>query len=366
VAHLTEGTLRRMVDDPDSKNSADARHFESCADCQGRYKAVADDAGSIATLLAAPELKVDTAAAFKRVLTAPAAQPRFGFRLPVLRPGSRPMMLAFAAAAALVALLATAIAENGTVFAPSTVTPVPVTVADLQSLSQLSDYGTFAWTTQPQLQVVTSAADAASATGLKVPTVKNLPPGVSSTVTYGAMSKATAVFTFSAAKAAAAAAKTGKPLPKLPAGADGAQLTVTVGPAVAEIFGNFNKPGSSSDISQANLPQLIVAASSAPIATSTQLTVKQMESYLLAQPGLSPELAAAIKGIGDPSTTLPIPIPIQYATSTTVTVQGVKGVALGDNTGVGSGVIWVKNGVVYVVAGTVKQSDAIDIANHLS
>lgn len=365
MAHLTEGTLRRMVDDQDAHGGADARHLESCADCQGRYKAVADDAGSIATLLAAPELKVDTAAAFKRVATTPAAQPRFGFRLPVLRPGSRPMMLVLAAAAVLVALFATVVAENGTVFAPNSVTPVPVTVADLQSLSQLSDYGTFAWTTQPQLQVVTSAADAASATGLKVPTVAKLPPGVSSNVTYGAMSKATAVFTFSAAKAAAAAAKTGKPLPSLPAGVDGAQLTVTIGPAVAEIFGNL-KTGSGSTVSQVDLPQLIVAASSAPVATSTRVTVKQMEDYLLAQPGLSPQLAAAIKGIGDPSTTLPIPIPVQYATSTTVTVQGVKGVALGDNTGVGSGVIWVKRGVVFAVAGTVKQSDAIDIANHLS
>ncbi len=364
MTHLTEGTLRRMVDDPRS-NSADARHLESCSECQGRYRAVADDAGSIATLLVAPELKLDTTAAFKRVMAAPAARPRFGFRLPVMRPGSRPMMLAFAAAAALVALLATAIAENGTVFAPNTVTPVPVTVADLQSLSQLSDYGTFAWTTQPNLQVVTSAAEAAAATGLKVPTVAKLPAGVSSTITYGAMSKATAVFTFSAAKATAAAARTGKPLPKLPAGADGAQLTVTVGPAVAEIFGNLNT-GAGANVSQVNLPQMIVAESSAPIATSTQLTVKQMEDYLLAQPGLSPQLAAAIKGIGDPSTTLPIPIPIEYATSTTVTVQGVKGVALGDNTGVGSGVIWVKNGVVYAVAGTIKQSDAIDIANHLS
>ena len=54
-----------------------------------------------------------------------------------------------------------------------------------------------------------------------------------------------------------------------------------------------------------------------------------------------------------------------YATSSKVTVQGVTGVALGDNTGVGSAVIWVKNGVVYAVAGTIKQTDAIDIANNL-
>ena len=39
--------------------------------------------------------------------------------------------------------------------------------------------------------------------------------------------------------------------------------------------------------------------------------------------------------------------------------------ALGDNTGVGSGVVWVKDGFVYLVAGSLKQSDAINIANNL-
>ncbi|MEO9048297.1 MAG: hypothetical protein ABI334_01615 [Candidatus Dormiibacterota bacterium] len=354
-----------MVDDPDA-HGADARHLETCQDCQARFKSVADDARSITSLLAAPALNVDVAAAFDRVRSAPTARPRFGFRLPVVRPGSRPMVLAFAGAVALVALLATAIAEGGNVFAPNTVTPVPVTVADMQALSELGAYGTFSWTTKPQLQVVTGAVEAASASGLRIPTVAKLPHGVSSTITYGAMTKAVAQFTFSADKAAAAAAQAGKPLPNMPAGMDGAQLTVTVGPAVAEIFGNLNAPASGSDVTQANLPQLVVAESSAPVASSQQVTVKQFVDYLLSQPGISPQLTAAIKGIGDPSTTLPIPIPVEYATSSSVDVQGVKGVALGDNTGVGAGVIWVKNGVVYAVAGTIKQSDAVDIANHLT
>ena len=94
--------------------------------------------------------------------------------------------------------------------------------------------------------------------------------------------------------------------------------------------------------------------------------MKQLEDYLIAQPGISAELKAAIKAIGDPSTTLPVPIPVEFATSSSVTVQGVQGIALGDNTGVGAGVIWVKNGVVYAVVGTVKKSDAEDIANHLT
>ena len=366
MAHLSDGTLRRMVDDPDVHNGADARHLETCPACQARLESVADDARSITSLMAAPELKVDVASAFNRVQAAPAARPRFGFRLPVARPRSRPMVLAFAAAVAVVALLATVIAQDNNVFAPSTVTPVPVTLADMQSLSQLSVYGDVSWTTQPDLQIVTSAAEAERISGLKPPTVAKLPAGVSTTVTYAATPKAVAVFTFSSAKAAAAAAQAGKTLPALPAGIDGAQLTVTVGPAVAEIYGNMKPPAAGSDTSQIDLPQLVVAESSAPVATSTQVTVKQLEDYLLAQPGISAQLTAAIKAIGDPSTTLPIPVPVEYATSSRVTVQGVDGVALGDNTGVGSGVIWVKHSVIYGVVGSVKLSDALDIANHLT
>jgi hypothetical protein len=366
VAHLSDGALRRIVDDPDANNGADTRHLESCPACQARLKPVAEDARSITSLMAAPELNLDVASAFNRVQAAPAARPRFGFRLPVARPGSRPMVLAFAAAVAAVALLATVIAEDKYTFSPNTVTPVPVTMADMESLSQLSAYGSITWTTKPQPQIVTSAAEAESISGLKAPKVANLPTGVSTTVTYAAMQKAVGVFTFSKDKAAAAAAQAGKTLPALPAGMDGAQLTVTVGPAIAEIFGNMTPPAAGTDVTQAGLPQMVVAKSSAPVATSTQVSVQSLEAYLLSQPGLSPELTAAIKAIGDPSTTLPIPVPVQFATSSSVDVQGVKGLALGDNTGVGAGVIWVKNSVVYGVVGTIKKDDAIDIANHLT
>lgn len=365
MAHLSDGALRLRFDDPEAQ-SADARHYESCPECQARYKAVAGDATLITSLLATPDVKVDVASAFDRVRSAPAAQPRFGFRLPVLQPGRRPLVLAFATTLAAVALLATALASGDNIFSPKTITPVPVTVADLQSLSQLAAYGDLTWTTRPNLTIAANADEAHTISGLTPPKVANLPTGVSSAVTYAAMPKAEAVFTFSKDKAAAAAAQAGKPLPALPAGMDGAKLTVTIGPAVAEIYGNLNKPTSGSDLTQANLPQLIVAASSAPVATSTQVTVKQLADYIATMPGISPELIAAIKAIGDSGTTLPVPVPIEFGTASRVQVQGVDGVALGDNTGVGAGVIWIKNGVVYGVVGTIKQADAIDVANHLS
>jgi hypothetical protein len=358
--------LRRLVDDPDALTGSDRRHYTDCAACQARNKAMADDAQATATMLSAPELKLDIATAFERVQTAPAAKPRFGFSLPVLRPSTRPMFAGFGAAAIVVALAITAFANILPLFQPKTVQPVPVTFADLQSLSSLSAYGTLTWSTRPEPQVVLSAADAKAISGLDVPVVAKLPAGVSSTVTYAAMPQAVAVFTFDAKKAADAAAATGKPLPKLPSGIDGAKLTVTVGPAVVEVFGDMNAgSGAGSSPQEINLPQLIVAKSAVPVVTSTQVTAKQLENYILSMPGVTPALAAAIRSIGDPATTLPIPVPVEYATSTKVSINGDPGVALGDNTGLGSGVIWIHKTNVFVVAGSLKQSVVVDIAKKL-
>jgi hypothetical protein len=48
-----------------------------------------------------------------------------------------------------------------------------------------------------------------------------------------------------------------------------------------------------------------------------------------------------------------------------VQVQGTSGLAVGDNTGIGSGVIWEKDGVVYGVAGALPESQILAIANSL-
>jgi hypothetical protein len=95
-----------------------------------------------------------------------------------------------------------------------------------------------------------------------------------------------------------------------------------------------------------------------------------LENYILSLPGISPDLANAVRAIKDPSTTLLIPVPVQYATSTKVKInvgngKTVDGVALGDNTGLGSAVIWI-DGDVFVVAGSVTQTDVVKIADGLT
>ena len=348
-----------MVDDPDARVGADAAHLEGCAECKAQFDAIADDARSVATLLAVPEPHVDVARAYQRVTAAPKADRTF--RLPL----GRPVQLAFIAAVAAVSLVVVAFAASGLLFQPTKVQPVPITLNDLQALSQLADYGTFTWTKEPQFQVTANADDAAAvAGGLKAPIVSKLPAGVSSTVTYGGMSQAEATFTFSQAKADAAAAAKGQKAPKLAANVDGATLTIKVGPAVGEVYGNLNQP-TTADAEQIGLPQLVVAKSVAPSVSSTQVSVTDLKNVILQQPGISAELKKTISAISDPNDVLFIPVPVEFGTSTTVHVQGVDGVALGDNTGVGSAVVWVKDGHVYAVAGTIKQSDAIDIANNL-
>ena len=365
MAHLTDGTLRRMADDPDARVGADASHLDGCAECKARFELIARDARSIANLLAVPEPPLDVASAFASVSQAPRSQPAL-VRLPVFRSPVRPMRLALVAATMVALLAVVAFAAEGLFFKPSTVTPVPVTVADVQALSQLSDYGTVSWTQQPQLQVATNASDAsAAAGGIKMPVAGSVPSNISKTITYGAMTKAIATFTFSADKATAAAAAKGKTLPKMPAGLDGATLTVTVGPAVGEVYGNLQQPQGSS-AQDINLPQLVIAKSAAPTVTSTQVSAATLENYILSLPGISPELQKAVRAVKDPTTTLLIPVPVEYASATQVTINGANGVALGDNTGVGGGVVWVgKDGYVYIVAGSIKKDDAVSIAKTL-
>jgi hypothetical protein len=280
------------------------------------------------------------------------------------------LTFALVAAVTAAALVVVAFAANGFFYKPTTVQAVPVSAVDVQTLSQLAEYGTFEWVKQPNITVALSAADAANAAGIKEPTAGWVPSGISSTVTYGAMTDAQATFTFSAAKAQAAAASHGTTAPPMPAGMDGAKVTITVGPAVGMLYGDVNKNTNVTDPTQINLPQLVILKTAAPTVTSSSVSLDTLETYLLAAagPNISAGLKSAIEGLTDPSTTLLVPVPMNYVTSTSYNVTGTyagNGVALGDNTGVGGGVVWISGGYVYVVGGPVKVSDAEQIADNL-
>jgi hypothetical protein len=221
-----------------------------------------------------------------------------------------------------------------------------------------------------------------------------LPADTPRTVSYLVVPGHSARFTFVAAKARATAARLGTTMPPMPPNIDGSSLQVSVNTAAAAIYGDPSalqgvegransardaartaaaaqpKPGAAGKAGEGlpdagRYPRLVVGQVPAPIVTATGAPVPDLERYVLSLPGVSPELASAIRAIGDPTRTWPIPFPVQRVSSHPVTVHGVSGLAVGDSTGLGSGVVWVKNGVVYGVAGTYKESEILAIANSL-
>ena len=301
---------------------------------------------------------------------------------PVTRGASAPRRVAVniwvrgLAAAATVALVATVLTVSGlaetilTIFEPKQLVAVPITVTDLSSAASFGAYGTLTWTEQPKPYDVPDVRTAARESGMTVLTPGNLPAGVGAP-RYGVMPKTTATFTFSAAKTTQAAAAQQRTPPPMPANIDGSKLFITGGPAVVTFYDDGTSTGASgaTGVSGASpftgMPKLVVAQGKPPVVQSDGVTVEQLQSYLLAQPGISPQLAAQIRAIKDPSSTLPVPIPVDMATSKKVTVQGVEGIFVGDSTGLGSAVIWQKDGIVYGVAGTLTEQQVLAVANSL-
>ena len=191
------------------------------------------------------------------------------------------------------------------IFSPTQVAPVTLTAGQLNGLPDLSAYGRMQ-TTNLEPQQVAGAAQAAASTGLHVLQPSSLPADVPTAPRWVVVGHGSATFTLDAATAAAAAAKAGHAPPSIPASLDGTTVTVDAGPAVAAIYGG--SVGASGAASDSAPPTLVIAQGVRPTAGTNGATLQQLEDFLVAQPGVSPQLAAEIRAIGDPASTLPIPV----------------------------------------------------------
>jgi hypothetical protein len=176
-------------------------------------------------------------------------------------------------------------------------------------------------------------------------------------VSYGVVSRASGSLTFDAARLQASALKAGVHVSPMPSTVDGSTLVVNGGPALIEVW------GFSSTTETANVPTLVIAQTRVPTVDSNGATAAQLEDYLLSQPGVPPEIAAQVRAIKDPSTTLPIPIPKGMATTESVQVNGTSGLLI--KAVLGAGVVWVKNGVIYAVGGQLTPDQVLAIATSL-
>jgi hypothetical protein len=406
MRHLDSGTLRRMVDEPISTTGAEKDHYASCAACRERAMAIATEAERAAMLLSLPDPEVETQAALSRLRRSAAGQRGHrptawsGLRNVFARGSNRtarPLAALTLAMVAMVAVVATGAADNFVkVFEPQQFQAVQVRPDSLRGLPDLSQFGDMSFSQTPTFSTVPDASSAHEQTGLKVivPDGSSLPARVSGGRNYIVMTPLTASFTFRSAKAQAWASAQGKTLPRMPADLDGSTLTVTAGPAVIVAYGGSTdavrraagvsegsgatlapppvgaKPSIASqtkgafDPSSGNLPDVGVVEMKSPNVSSSKASIQEIQNYLVSLPGFPADLAAQIRAIGDPTTTLPVPIPTGQQ-SHSVDVQGVRGLFVGDSTGLGSGMLWTKGGVLYATVGTMTESELTGVARSL-
>ena len=279
---------------------------------------------------------------------------------------------------------------------PTRVAPIAVTVADIASLQELASYGDVSGVPALTLTPVTRAT-VQSLTGVTPPSPTNLPSGISSTPAYDVLSGDTVAFTFDPAKVKAAAQRIGATLPPMPADIEGSTLQLTIPSVLITSYG-VNAGGligvaGNSTSSDAGQPQaqspaapgtpsstggpqtgggtrqdlvgLLIVTSRLPTVSSTGATTAQIEDYLLAQPGVPAGLAAEIRVIGDPASTLPVPIPVSLASAQRISIDGGQGLLTGDQTGIGSLVLWERDGTMNAVVGSVSSSEALEVARSI-
>lgn len=141
----------------------------------------------------------------------------------------------------------------------------------------------------------------------------------------------------------------------LPDTLHGATLVVALPPVVTlEYPAQDNKPA-----------VMIGEAREVQVGVEGNASLDEVRTFLLGLPNVPPDLARQLRSIQDWTSTLPIPVPVDKMTWQETTIAGAPAYILNDNTGLGSGVIWQRDGRILGVAGPMKATDLRRIAESL-
>src|SRR5688500_11435946 len=159
MRHPTEGTLRRLLDEPAGVADSDRLHVADCRQCLDLLATFQRDASLVGAALAveAPA-HLDEAAAWARLSTTrptrSAAPDRPGRARALLH---RPAVAGLAVAVVLTGAGTAAANDWLQIFRTEQVAPVRITAADLVALPDLSAYGELDATGRPNLHEVADA-----------------------------------------------------------------------------------------------------------------------------------------------------------------------------------------------------------------
>jgi hypothetical protein len=361
MRHPTEGVLRRLLDEPAGVSDSDRQHVRGCSQCLGELAAMREDAALVGAALATDGVTdVDVSAAWRRLAATLPATESDRASAPA-RPSRtrgflrRPVVAVLAFAVVLAGAGTAAASDWLQIFQTEQVAPVSIHTSDLIALPDLSAYGELAVSGDPNVHGVADAAAAEADSGLDVPEVTDLPRGVSGESIYQVGGEVTATFTFSAERAARAAAEAGEALPPPPPGLDGSKVRLVAGPGVAQVWSS----------SSAGAPALLVGRAVAPKAFSTGVAFETVRDYLLLLPGLPDDVAAQLRTFTADGSTLPLPVPSDQVRTSPAEVDGHPATVLAARDKTMAAVVWVDDGAVNVVAGSLDTDEVLAVARGL-
>jgi hypothetical protein len=365
--HVTSPVLRRLADEPLAVPDRARHHLAGCDRCQAQSTEIAADAALATRVLRAPEQVADVDLEWillQDLLAGPdpgrrrrlGTSPRVGRRLAGISVGA-----GTAAVAGVLAVGAAAAAVLTTVYAPSQVAPVRVSAADLHAIQSISGIGTgqlsgslpasgsrqlafgeLSWTTAGAPQQVSSIARASALARIAFPVPATLPAGVGAPTRIVVQPQVTATIRFSQGAGPGIAGNT---------------LQVTAGPGIAVQYGSTS--------GNTRLVTLAIVAARRPVASSAGATASQLETFLLARPGMPAALADEIRELGNPSAILPVPVP-SGMWEQVEHIGGAPAVLVTDPDGFAAGVVWEdRDGIVRGVGGLLDSEDVLNVARQI-
>lgn len=358
MKHIDEGELRRSIDEPDAFSQAQREHAASCAQCSTVMEELRGNA-QFAGAAFEGAVHADASRARVRLVREIAARraPRWYF------PAAITAAAAFALALAFTPLGGYASAFL-TLFQPREFVPIDITQADVQRLSvapQADQLGTLAIVRRQTRTAFSTLESARAHVGFDARVPSHVPASVASPRSFTVATPGEYVYTFSAAKARAFESRSHRRLPPMPTGLNGTTVRVRVGQAFVAQYGIRHKANDEEEHEGLTLVEMQL-----PAVTSRGASFQELERYMLALPGISPDLAMQLRALGDLQNRMPVPVNISKQSAQSVTVDGVQGLAIGDNTGLGAGVVWQKGGIVYgLMGGAMTMDQVLALANDL-
>ncbi|MGE0543971.1 MAG: anti-sigma factor [Dehalococcoidia bacterium] len=378
------GVWRAWLDQEPAEAGLDLQaHLHTCPDCRALVGDLRENAGMAATLVRSLD---------QTMTPAPAAVTLAQVRLRMARMGNQPApvastppvsrfrrwRVAVAGMAAALALIAFAVTPPGrevtaqimSQFRSERFEAVPLTAVQLENLAktlaQLEQVGTVEGVEAlgNGAMEVDSVAEAEQLAGfaLKQPDAATLPQGYDATPsTISVIPAATARFTFDDAKARAYFQSIGRAEVELPPRFDGASIVVNTPPVVLMLF---TRDGASGPADFA-IPLVVGQAGTLTVDAAGGVTLEELRDFLLDLPGLSPETVTQLRNIQDWQSTIPIPVPVDLVSWRRTTVAGGPGLALADTMGIGSVLIWQRDGFMHGVGGVGSPGDIQRIADGL-